>query len=69
MVPKFVPVIVTDVPGGPDAGLRLVMFGGTVKRTPLLAMPATITTTLPVVAPKGTGTTIVVALQLVIGND
>ena len=27
--PKFVPVIVTDVPAAPDAGLRLVMLGVT----------------------------------------
>jgi hypothetical protein len=26
--PKFVPVIVTDVPTGPDVGLKLVMLGG-----------------------------------------
>jgi hypothetical protein len=36
-----------------------------VKTTPLLATPATVTTTLPVVAPAGTGTTMLVALQLV----
>ena len=37
--PKFVPVIVTEVPTGPEVGLRLVMLGGvvTVKATPLLA--------------------------------
>jgi hypothetical protein len=65
--PKFVPVIVTEVVTGPEVGLRLVMLGGTitVKRTPLLARPPTVTTTLPVVAPLGTGTTILVALQLV----
>src|SRR5436309_4025561 len=33
--------------------------------TPLLATPATVTTTLPVAAPLGTGTTMLVALQLV----
>jgi hypothetical protein len=37
----------------------------TVKLTPLLATPPTVTTTLPVVAPLGTGTTMLVALQLV----
>jgi len=37
----------------------------TVKLTPLLATPPTVTTTLPVVAPVGTGTTMLVALQLV----
>ena len=37
----------------------------TVNVTPLLAAPATVTTTDPVVAPAGTGTAILVALQLV----
>jgi hypothetical protein len=37
----------------------------TVKPTPLLATPPTVTTTFPVVAPLGTGATILVALQLV----
>jgi hypothetical protein len=37
----------------------------TVKLTPLLATPSTETTTFPVVAPSGTGATILVALQLV----
>jgi hypothetical protein len=37
----------------------------TVKFTPLLAVPPTLTTTFPVVAPPGTGTTILVAPQLV----
>ena len=65
--PKFVPVIVTGVPTVPEAGERLVMLGGvtTVKLTPLLAAPPTVTTTGPDVAPAGTGTTIEVALQLV----
>src|SRR5208283_2568270 len=68
VAPKFVPVIVTEVPTAPDVGFRLVMLGAdvpTVKLTPLLATPPTITTTLPVVAPLGTGTTMLVALQLV----
>src|SRR5437870_6416354 len=37
----------------------------TVNVTPLLATPLTVTTTLPVVAPAGTGTTRLVADQLV----
>ena len=41
----------------------------TVKLTPLLATPPTVTNTFPVVAPAGTGTTMLVALQLVIGVD
>ena len=66
--PKFVPVIVTDAPTAPDVGLRLLIVGvaSTVKLTPLLATPPTVTTTFPVVAPAGTGTTMLVALQLLI---
>jgi hypothetical protein len=68
VAPKFVPVIVTDVPTAPEVGLRLVMPGvaSTVKVAPLLTTPLTVTTTLPVVAPVGTFATILVALQLVI---
>src|ERR1700685_3994259 len=36
----------------------------TVKFTPLLATPPTVTTTRPVVAPLGTGTTMLVAPQV-----
>lgn len=66
--PKFAPVIVTDAPTGPDVGERLVMFGvgSTVNASPLLFIPLTVTTTLPVVAPVGTITTNDVAAQLVI---
>jgi hypothetical protein len=66
--PKLVPVTVTAVPTAPEVGDRLVMLGAdtTVKDTPLLAAPLTVTTTLPVVAPVGTVATIDVALQLVI---
>jgi len=42
-----------------------VVSATTVKPTPLLATPPTITTTLPVVAPAGTCTTMLVALQFV----
>src|SRR5437016_831208 len=69
VVPKLVPVIVTAVPTGPEVGFRLVMAGAdevTVKLTPLLAIPPTVTTTLPVVAPLGTDATMLVALQLVV---
>jgi hypothetical protein len=67
VAPKFVPVIVTDVPTGPLVGERFVIVGGTVtvNDEPLLARPATVTTTLPVVAPLGTGTAMLVADQLV----
>jgi hypothetical protein len=68
--PKFAPAIVTEVPTAPDAGFRLVRLGGggdcdTVKRTALLAIPPTVTTTVPVVAPAGTGATMLVALHAV----
>src|SRR5208337_7187 len=68
VAPKFAPVIVTDAPTNPEVGFRLVMLGPedvTVKLTPLLATPLTVTTTFPVVAPVGTGATMLVALQLV----
>jgi hypothetical protein len=42
------------------------MFAGaavTVKLTPLLATPPTVTTTFPLVAPVGTGATMLVAVQ------
>src|ERR1700731_4648452 len=63
--PKFVPVIVTAVPTGPAFGERLVMPGVTVKFTPLLGTPPTVTTTFPVLAPLGTEVARLVALQLV----
>src|SRR2546422_10265946 len=56
--PKLVPVIVTCVPTGPEAGFRLVMLGVgmTAKVTLLLPTPPTVRTTLPDVAPAGIGT-------------
>ena len=67
VAPKFAPVIVTGVPTDPDVGFRFVMLGGTttVKFDPLLAWPPTVTTTLPVVAPVGTGTVMLVAVHAV----
>jgi hypothetical protein len=67
VAPKFVPVIVTGVPTTPVVTDRLLTLGaGTiVKVRPLLATPLAFTTTLPVVAPLGTGTAILSALQLV----
>jgi hypothetical protein len=68
VVPKLVPVIVTAAPTSPEVGFKLVMVGAgevTVKLTPLLAVPPTVTTTFPVVPPAGTGTTMLVALQVV----
>ena len=63
--PKFVPVIVMDVPTGPEVGDRLTMLGGcnTVKLAPLLATPPTVTTTLPLVAVGGTIAVIDVGVQ------
>jgi len=65
LAPKFVPVIVSEVPNGPEEGLMLVMLGAwiTVKVMPLLASPPTVTTTGPVVAPAGTGAMMLVVLQ------
>jgi len=65
--PKLLPVIVTAAPTAPVVIDRLVMLGAetTVKLLPLLATLDTVTTTLPVVAPEGTVTAMLVALQLV----
>jgi hypothetical protein len=60
LAPKLDPLIVTAVPKTPDVGEMLLITGaapGTVNVVPLLAKPLTVTTTLPVVAPLGTGTT------------
>ena len=54
---KFVPPIVTLVPAGPLAGVKLVIVGGlsTVKLLALVAVPpGVVTLTGPVVAPAGT---------------
>lgn len=68
VAPKFAPLIVMPYPTREEVGVKKVMLGAggiTVKPTPLLATPPTVTTTFPVVAPVGTGTTMLVALQLV----
>jgi hypothetical protein len=56
VVPKLVPVMVTEVPTTPEVTERLLMTGAgtTVKLTPLLATLDTVTTTFPVVALGGT---------------
>ena len=56
-----------EVPTTADVGDNVVMLGvaSTVNATPLLATPDTVTTTFPVVAPAGTGATMLLALQLV----
>src|SRR5204863_5386539 len=65
VAPKFVPAIVIAVPTGPDVGLSVVIAGGTVtvKATRLLARRVTVTTTGPVAAPLGNGTTMLVSVQ------
>jgi hypothetical protein len=65
LAPKLLPLIVTAVAIGPLDGDRLVSVGVgmTVNESPLLASPPTATTTLPLVAPTGTGTTMLVADQ------
>src|SRR5439155_1265921 len=61
---KLVPLIVTLVPTGPLAGVKLVTVGGlmTVKLLALLAVPSGVVTPIgPLVAPAGTVAVIVVA--------
>src|SRR5207248_3030505 len=65
VAPKFLPAMVIETPEDPAGGVRLVIVGPTVKTRPLLARPPTVTTTVPVVVATGTGTTVLVALQLV----
>jgi hypothetical protein len=73
VAPKLVGVFVaviwyeSAVPTVPFAVVALVMLGvdDTVKFTPLLATPPTVTTTLPDVAPLGTDVAMLVALQVV----
>src|SRR5579884_1699371 len=69
VAPKLRPAIVTLVPTGPDPGDRFAMIGEfvTVKELLLpLATPSTVTTTLPVVAPLGTATLMMVLLQVMV---
>jgi hypothetical protein len=66
-VPKAVPLMVTTLPTPPEVGERVVITGGgvTVNVCVLLPVPPIVTSTGPVVAPVGTGTTMVVPFQLV----
>jgi hypothetical protein len=64
VTPKFIPLIVTEVPEGPEEGERLEITGANVNETPLLETPPTVTSTRPVVAPDGAGTVMLVLLQL-----
>ena len=56
VVPKLLPLIVTEVLTTPKIGDNPDMPGAdvTVKLTPLLGTPPTVTITFPVVAPVGT---------------
>lgn len=67
VAPKFVPVMVTGAPTTAEVGDRVVIVGvgSTVNAAPALDMSPTVTTTLPVVAPAGTETTIETVLQVV----
>src|SRR5215472_9061388 len=67
LAPKFNPVIVSVAPAAPEFGPRVVIIGAAVNRAPLLATPDTVTTTLPVVAPVGTLTVMLVALHALAG--
>jgi hypothetical protein len=66
--PKFIPVIVTVAPTAPVLVERPLIVGvrRTVNCDPALETLLTVTTTLPVVAPAGTVTTMDALLQLVI---
>ena len=55
--------MVIGSPAAPEVGERLLIFGMTVNPIPLLADPATVTTTNPVVAPEGTDTAMLLAVQ------
>jgi hypothetical protein len=65
--PKFVPVIVTELPTAPEFGeIPLIVGAGfTVNVTPALVWPPTVTVTGPVTAPVGTGAVMLVELQAV----
>jgi hypothetical protein len=64
--PKFVPLMLTEVPGRPVFDDKLVMLGVgiTVKLTGLLPIVPTCTYTFPVHAVEGTATVIEVSVQL-----
>ena len=63
--PNPAPEIDICAPTDPEVLLRLEITGAgvTVNGTPLLATPASVTTTFPVVAPVGTDTEILVGVQ------
>ena len=69
IVSKFVPVIVTAVPGMPIVGVKFVMVGEplsvvTVNTSALAADPDGVVTPIgPVLAPEGTVVTILVSFE------
>jgi hypothetical protein len=63
--PKVVPERVIREPTVPDAGPTAVIFGITQNVGPFVENPLTVTTTYPVVQPRGTGTVRLVLLQAV----
>src|SRR5580704_7174588 len=62
VVPEMVALLAGEVMATTGGVVSIVV---TVKATPLLATPGSVSTTLPLVAPLGTGTTTRVVLQLV----
>jgi hypothetical protein len=68
VVPKFVPVTVTDAPTTPDAGAKLAMlgFGEIEKLIPLLLAPFCVMEANPAKVPAFTVATTCVSLQLTI---
>ena len=63
---KLAPVIMTDVPTGPEVGEKLSILGITLKMAVLVAVPpAVVTLIVPVVAPLGTVVLIEVAERTV----
>src|SRR5262249_2244975 len=66
VAPKWVPPMVAACPMTPAEGVSDAILGSrTVNVAPLLALPPTVTTTGPVVAPLGTDVAMLVLLQLV----
>ena len=70
LVPKLIPLIVTELPAIPDVVLRLVILGAgvpvpTVNTKGFEGTPRTVTITFPVVAVVGTVATTSISVQLV----
>jgi hypothetical protein len=62
--PKPVPPIVIGVPTAPEDGDKLAMLGTTVNGAALLAVPPTVTTTVPAPPVAATGTDVVIDAEL-----